>query len=162
MTAVTLIATVPGDYAALRDARKWRGYGLPEGGVESDATLTMLEGWSAGLQAGPGWGTWLAESQDQVVASLAIKASPVNGVAEIGYAVAPAWRGQGVGTAAVKALLAELAQRGVTLVRAEAADDNPASGRLLVKAGFRIDARRLDPEDGDVSIWMRSIERADR
>ena len=157
MTSVTLIATGPGDYTALRGAAVWRGQAVPEGGLEPLEVLAMLERWSADLQAVPGWGTWLAIAEGEVVASVAIKAAPVTGAVDIGYAVAPARRGQGLATAAVVALLAELAGHGVARVRAETAAGNPASGRVLEKAGFDRVGQGYDPEDGPLIRWHRTI-----
>ena len=65
-----LIASGPADYVALRGATHWRGYALPPGGLEPDAVLVMLQGWSARLVAAQGWGSWLAVRGGEVVASL--------------------------------------------------------------------------------------------
>ena len=58
-TDLTLIATRPGDYQALGGAN-WRGYHLPEGGLEPPEVLEMLAGWTARLHAVQGWGSWVA------------------------------------------------------------------------------------------------------
>ncbi len=56
---------------------------------------------------------------------------------EIGYAVVPSRRREGIATAACR-LLVDLAFRsGATEVTAEAAGDNPASRTVLRRAGFR-------------------------
>ena len=148
-----LIATLPEDYRALRDADTWRGHAVPPGGLEPPEVLDMLVGWSARLQAAQGWGTWVAVWQGEVVASLAVKDPVREGAVEIGYGVAPARRGQGVATAAVRALMPVLGGHGVRLVRAETARDNPASGRVMQKAGFVRVGDRVDPEDGLLDLW---------
>ena len=132
-----LLATLPEDYRHLQPGALWRGFTVPEGGLEPPETLEMLVGWSARLQAAQGWGTWLGVAGGEVVASLAVKEPLAEGVVEIGYGVAPARRGQGVATAAVKALLPVLAGHGVQVVRAETAQGNPASGRVMRKANIR-------------------------
>jgi RimJ/RimL family protein N-acetyltransferase len=148
-----LIATLPADYRDLRGADQWRGYAVPPGGLEPPEVLDMLVGWSARLQAAQGWGTWVAVRQGEVVASLAVKDPVAGGAVEIGYGVAPARRGLGVATAAVRALLPVLAGHGVRLVRAETAQGNPASGRVMQKVGFVRVGDRLDPEDGMLDLW---------
>ena len=56
-------------------------------------------------------------------------------VVEIGYAIVPAWQGQGVATRACALLLEQAWRNGADLVQAEAA--NPASRAVLLKCGFR-------------------------
>ena len=152
-----LIATLPADYEAMQGAAEWRGYHIPQGGLEPFETLEMLVGWAGRLQAAQGWGSWVAVQDGEVVASLAIKDPARAGVVYIGYAVAPAWRGRGVATRAVGLLLPILAGHGITLVQAETALSNPASGRVMQKAGFARTGERLDPEDGPLEQWQRGI-----
>ena len=154
-----LIATGAADYAALKTG-SWRGFAVPRGGLEPGEVLDMLQGWSARVNAAQGWGTWLAVDQGQVVASLAVKDPVANGMVEIGYAVAPVWRGQGVATRAVTALLGELAAQGVWRVQAETAVGNPASGRVLDRCGFRRVGCRVDAEDGTLILWACDLPSA--
>jgi RimJ/RimL family protein N-acetyltransferase len=56
---------------------------------------------------------------------------------ELGYWVARAWWGRGIATEAVHAILEVARMRGWNRVSAEHFLDNPASGRVLHKAGFR-------------------------
>lgn len=152
-----LLAAGPQDYAEIGRAGIWRGFVIPEGGLEPPETLQMLEGWSARLIAAQGWGTWLGVTGEEVVASLAVKETLADGAVEIGYGVAPARRGMGLGTAAVCALLPLLAARGASLVRAETSVLNPASGRVLDKAGFARCGTRVDAEDGALVLWQRPL-----
>lgn len=153
---LTLIATRPEDYQAL-GGTDWRSYHLPEGGLEPPEVLEMLAGWTARLHAAQGWGSWVAAAAGEVVASLAVKAPMQDGCVEIGYGVAPMRRGRGLATAAVLALLPLLAARGVKLVTAETALDNPASGRVLTRAGFVQTGQRIDLDDGAVIQWQRHL-----
>jgi len=76
-----------------------------------------------------------------------------DGAVEIGYAVAPAWEGRGVATAAVRALLREAwAVPEVRRVRAHTMPGPNGSVRVLQKAGFHRDGENLD---GDVGVVWR-------
>lgn len=80
------------------------------------------------------------------------------GVVEVGYAIAPAFRGQGLATEAV----AQLVQRAFADVLVRSVDahtlghDNPST-RVLQKAGFRKVAEIEDPDAGP--IWQWRLER---
>lgn len=83
------------------------------------------------------------------------KGSPSpDGVVEIGYAIAPAFRGQGLATDAV----AQMVQRAFADVAVRAVDahtlghDNPST-RVLQKTGFRKVAEIADPDDGPIWHW---------
>jgi RimJ/RimL family protein N-acetyltransferase len=61
------------------------------------------------------------------------------GCVEIGYALAPPARGQGIGTAAVAALVGRLATvPGVCRLTAATGAENTASRRLLERQGFHL------------------------
>jgi RimJ/RimL family protein N-acetyltransferase len=88
------------------------------------------------------------------------KGSPSpDGVVEIGYAIAPAFRGRGLATDAV----ALMVQRAFADVAVHAVDahtlghDNPST-RVLQKTGFRKIAEIDDPDDGP--IWQWRLERS--
>lgn len=71
---------------------------------------------------------------------------PDEGLAEveIGYQVAPGWRGRGVATRACALLLEHAWRHGAELVRAEVEPDNvdgPASRAVLLANGFRPEGR---------------------
>jgi RimJ/RimL family protein N-acetyltransferase len=85
------------------------------------------------------------------------KGSPSpDGVVEIGYAIAPAFRGQGLATDAV----AQMVQRAFADVAVRAVDahtlghDNPSTG-VLQKNGFRKIAEIEDRDDGPIWQWRR-------
>ncbi|MFJ3900188.1 GNAT family N-acetyltransferase [Streptomyces sp. NPDC090025] len=73
----------------------------------------------------------------QVVGSIGLKWPPKEGVLELGYGIAPGHRGRGYATEAARAV-AEfgLTAPGVHTVSAEVHPSNPASARVLEKAGF--------------------------
>ena len=92
-----------------------------------------------------------------VVASIAVKRPVTDGKVEIGYGVAPDLRGRGYATRAVLAVLTDLHHRGVKLVTAESAVANPASARVLAKAGFILTGKRPDPVDGVLNLWEYAL-----
>ncbi|WP_328999209.1 GNAT family N-acetyltransferase [Kribbella sp. NBC_00709] len=61
-----------------------------------------------------------------------------NGSAELGYRMAQKWAGQGLASAAVRAIIGVAAtEYGLTALWAGASDRNPASQAVLTRAGFR-------------------------
>ncbi|MEU7531371.1 GNAT family N-acetyltransferase [Saccharothrix sp. NPDC042600] len=74
-----------------------------------------------------------------VVGSIGLFRPPVDGRLEIGYGVVPSRRGLGYATEATRALAAHaLSAPDVTVVHAGVEPANPASVRVLVKAGFTL------------------------
>ncbi|MFI5803452.1 GNAT family N-acetyltransferase [Streptomyces sp. NPDC051561] len=73
----------------------------------------------------------------QVVGAIGLFWPPAEGVVEFGYGLAPSHWGQGYATEAAHAVVAHaLAAPGVHTVCAKAALENPASIRVLEKAGL--------------------------
>ncbi|TKK80570.1 GNAT family N-acetyltransferase [Kribbella jiaozuonensis] len=61
-----------------------------------------------------------------------------NGSAELGYRIAEKWAGQGLATAAVRAIIGLAAtEYALTTLRAGASDRNPASQAVLTRTGFQ-------------------------
>lgn len=71
-----------------------------------------------------------------VVGGVGFKGRPDGGRVEVGYGLAPSARGHGYAAEALRALLTVAAEHGVETVVADTADDNVASQRTLVRAGF--------------------------
>jgi RimJ/RimL family protein N-acetyltransferase len=80
---------------------------------------------------------------------------PGDGFVEIGYSVAPAHRGRGHATDAVRLWLDHAARAGVSLVRAHTLPVESASTTVLEKLGFQRVARLDDEEAGAVWRWER-------
>jgi RimJ/RimL family protein N-acetyltransferase len=78
---------------------------------------------------------------------------PQDGEVEIGYQVAPAHRGRGVATAAVRTWVERAHAAGVHRVVARTDPAAVASARVLERAGFARDPGRDDP--GGASRWWR-------
>ena len=83
-----------------------------------------------------------------VLARIGCHEGPRDGVVEIGYAVAPAHRRQGLATAMVREFLDWLALHGVATVRASVSPGNTASRALLDRFGFVQVGSHIDEEDG--------------
>lgn len=81
-----------------------------------------------------------------------------DGSIEIGYGINPAYHGHGYATEMVHAMVSwALGQPAVSRVTAETREDNQASIRVLEKVGFRRIGARLEPEDGPLIIWERTV-----
>ena len=91
-------------------------------------------------------GGWFVVHDGLVVGDCGTK--PGAAETEIGYGLAPAYRGRGIGTAAVRLLLAELPPGPVV---AEVHPSNSPSRRLLERLGFTVD--RVEPG----AVWYRLV-----
>ncbi|MEP7206614.1 MAG: GNAT family N-acetyltransferase [Casimicrobiaceae bacterium] len=115
------------------------------------------------LRAGkpPLWHSpWLcvADSPERAVGTAGFKGPPTSGRVELGYGIAASCRRQGFATAAVRCLV-ELVrrERAVTEVLAETAFANPASRRVVEKAGFALVGQRETVQDGWVDQWCLAV-----
>jgi RimJ/RimL family protein N-acetyltransferase len=87
------------------------------------------------------------------------KGPPRDGVVELGYAVAPAWEGRGLASAAVREMLREAwASSEVTAVIAHTLPERNGSVRVLEKTGFERDGEAADDDVG--TVWRFRRERA--
>lgn len=104
------------------------------------------------IEAAPdqlGWFAWYAVTRGAaptLVAGGGFKGPPTDGVAEIGYSVLPQFQRNGYATELVESLVRwAFAQPGVTTVVGETEGPNPASERVLAKAGFVRAGTPTDP-----------------
>jgi ribosomal-protein-alanine N-acetyltransferase len=107
------------------------------------------------------WGTrlFLLAAPPTLVGWGGFKGPPRGGVVELGYAIAPAWRERGLGTAALRAMLADaFAADEVSAVIAHTLAQPGPSVRVLEKAGFARDGDVLDEEDR--ALWRHRLTRA--
>ncbi len=81
------------------------------------------------------------------------KGEPIEGVAELGYAVAPARRGRGIATAAVCQLLARGRAAGVRTAVAHTLAEESPSASVLVRCGFTNVGEAVDGDEGVVWRW---------
>ncbi|MBN8602297.1 MAG: GNAT family N-acetyltransferase [Planctomycetes bacterium] len=92
------------------------------------------------------------------VGSCAFKSPPENGVVEIAYGIDDEHQRQGYATEAAIALAQFALQTdGVKTVCAHTKEDNFASIRVLEKAGFQGKGTVIDPEDGEVLRFEKSL-----
>jgi RimJ/RimL family protein N-acetyltransferase len=90
----------------------------------------------------------------RLVGSGGFATPPADRVLEIGYEVAPEFRGQGFGTAAARALVERAVDSGeVDRVVAHTLPGPNASTGVLVSLGFEHVADQEDPEVGTVWEW---------
>jgi RimJ/RimL family protein N-acetyltransferase len=158
------LTLIPCELAHLDAARR----GIPELGRLLDVAVAdgcpvfpeSLQYWRDLLAADPsvsGWCNWLfVHRRDRTLAGDGgFKGPPASdGSVEIGYALAPGYRGRGLATEAARALTAwALGHPEVTAVRAETLVDGYASMRVLAKVGMTRIGTRDDPEDGTLIQW---------
>lgn len=107
-----------------------------------------------------GWWTYLfiVKSTSNLIGLGGFKGPPANeGMVEIGYALAPAYRGKGLATEASKGLIDyAFAEPRVVEVRAHTLPERNASTRVLERVGMRFDGVQNDPTDGEVWRWTLS------
>lgn len=100
------------------------------------------------------WGPQLIFDDDgALVGTAGWKGKPVDGVVELGYAVAPTRRNRGIATAALTELLRRAHAARVRLVVAHTRAEESASTAVLRHCGFTNTAELTDPEDGPVWRW---------
>ena len=111
--------------------------------------------------APPEWGPHLVFDEDgTLVGNAGWKGEPVDGVAELGYSVAPARQGRGIATAAVFELLARARAAGLAEAIAHTLPERSPSTSVLARCGFTKTDEVVDPDDGPVWRWrIRLVER---
>jgi RimJ/RimL family protein N-acetyltransferase len=156
---VRLIQVTDGDFAWLAgEGAGRRGLRLPPGGVDTEESLEVIRDIHAALVWAGARGTWMMVAGGEVVGLCGYRGPPADGEVEIGYGVAPERRCLGHATAAVAAMLALAAQDpALAVMRAVTAVDNAPSRRVLERNGFSRVGEDLDPHDGPVVRWRRSL-----
>lgn len=103
------------------------------------------------------WGTFFFVLDDPrtLVGLGGYKGAPSNeGAVEIGYAIAPAFRGRGLATAAVQHMVARgFRESQVTFIDAHTLAQPNASTRVLEKSGFVVLDTLEDPDEGPIWHW---------
>jgi [ribosomal protein S5]-alanine N-acetyltransferase len=92
-----------------------------------------------------------------LVGSGGYKGPPKDGTAEIGYEIAPGFRGQGYATAAVRQLVDRAFNTvEVAAVEARTLPRTNASGAVLTKAGFTCQGTVPDDQTGQAWLWRKT------
>jgi [ribosomal protein S5]-alanine N-acetyltransferase len=149
-------ATIP-LLRALKDDRRLFGSPLPDGWPEFpesvDFTLAHL---ATASEADRFWSMrfFLDRDTGRLVGSGGFAAPPVERAVEIGYEIAPEFRGRGFGVAAARALVDQAVGTGdVDQVLAYTLPGPSPSTGVLVSLGFDHVADRPDDEVGTVWEW---------
>jgi RimJ/RimL family protein N-acetyltransferase len=128
----------------------------------ADDYLAFPEALPATLQAlrsgmPPAWFSYLIvdAAENLVVGMGGFTGPPSDGAVEVGYSVAPAHRGRGHATEAVRLWLDLAARNGVSLVRAHTLAEESASTAVLTKLGFERVAQIDGGEEGPLWRWER-------
>jgi [ribosomal protein S5]-alanine N-acetyltransferase len=131
------------------------GLRLAPGWAVPDALEPTVEALEGGVD--PAWLLHLIVEGRTVVGMGGFTGPPCDGEVEIGYQVAPAHRGRGVATAAVRVWVARARAAGLRRVVARTGVGADASVAVLRRAGFtRDDARAADGDpDEAASQWWR-------
>lgn len=100
------------------------------------------------------WGLHLIFDDDGVlVGNAGWKGAPTAGIAELGYAVAPARQGRGIATAVVRELVARGRAAGLRKVIAHTLAASSPSTSVLLRCGFVKVEEFVDSDDGPVWRW---------
>lgn len=137
-------------------SRALGGCAVADGWEAFPSALPAARGALAADPEGARWGTrlFILDEPRTLVGWGGFKGPPVDGVVELGYAVAPDFRSRGIASDAVLEMLREaFAHTGVVAVIAHTlAEPNPST-RVLEKTGFLFDGELTDEEDGRLWRW---------
>ena len=104
------------------------------------------------------WTYWFVHAADARLIGLGgFKGAPAEGVVEIGYALAPAYRAQGLASEAAEGMIAFARAHAVERILAHTLPEANRSTAVLERLGFACEGAVVDPEDG--VIWRWSLAR---
>lgn len=135
------------------------GYRVAEGWLDFPEALPSTRDAVAADPESTRWGTrfFLLEEPPTLIGWGGFKGPPADGVVELGYSVAPAYRGRGAATAAVLAMLSEAFSVGeVSAVIAHTLAEPGPSIRVLEKTGFLYHEELGDDEAGTAWRFRRA------
>jgi ribosomal-protein-alanine N-acetyltransferase len=130
---------------------------VADGWVGFPESLPVLRDSCASNPGGHAWGPFFFVLEDPrtLVGLGGYKGGPSNdGVVEIGYAIATAFRGRGLATAAVQQMVTRgFGDPQVRFIDAHTLAQVSASTRVLEKSGFEMVGVLEDPDDGPIWHW---------
>jgi RimJ/RimL family protein N-acetyltransferase len=134
-------------------------------GLDASVKKELSESWLRRVAEATRADPWLhgfsivQRATGTTIGSVSFKAPPdADGSVEIAYAVDPDHQRHGYATEAADALTTYAFATGrVRIVRAHTLPEPNASTRVLTKCGFRFVGDVVDPEDGLVWRWEKSI-----
>jgi RimJ/RimL family protein N-acetyltransferase len=105
------------------------------------------------------WGSHLFfDDDDALVGFGGWKGRPVDGVAELGYAVSPSRQGRGIATAVVRELVDRARTAGLRVVCAHTLAEPNASTKVLERCEFAFAGEITDPDEGPVWRWELALD----
>jgi RimJ/RimL family protein N-acetyltransferase len=130
---------------------------VPEWAQFPEIIPYSLEAQRSGVPAE--WGTHLFfdETDGALVGNGGWKGPPVDGEAELGYAVAPDRQGRGIATSVVRELVGRAGAAGVRTVLAHTLPEPSASTTVLERCGFTRTGSTTEPGVGTVWRWELSL-----
>jgi RimJ/RimL family protein N-acetyltransferase len=112
-------------------------------------TATAADPWRHGYAV-------MLVAENTIIGACGYKGPPAHKTVEIGYGIAPGYRGKGYATEAAMALVDRAFETGLAnTVRAHTLPERNASARILEKCGFKLLGEVNDPEDGRVWRWEK-------
>lgn len=104
------------------------------------------------------WTYWFVHSADTALIGLGgFKGAPADRAVEIGYALAPGYRGRGLATEAALAMVDfAFADARVDRVFAHTLPEHNDSTAVLERLGFAQLGMVVDPDDGEIWRWVLS------
>lgn len=104
------------------------------------------------------WGSHLFFDDDGALVGFGgWKGQPSDGVAELGYAVAPERQGRGIASAVVRQLVGRARTAGLRMVCAHTLPEPSASTTVLERCGFTFVGAVTDPDDETVWRWELAL-----
>jgi ribosomal-protein-alanine N-acetyltransferase len=129
------------------------GWSSFDGVLEVSLRSITTGGWE------PEWATHFIydEADGALIGIGGFKGPPDEGAVEIGYEIAPAFRGQGRACAAARQLVDRARAAGCALVTAHTLAERNPSTSVLAKLGFVRTQEIDDPDDGPIWRWELPI-----
>jgi RimJ/RimL family protein N-acetyltransferase len=150
-----LIEASDAAFSSLLSGQSPAGYPIANGGIETSEVMQMLQSLAHSVRQDFSPAAWLIVDEERVVGLCSLLSAPdADGTVAIGYGIASACRGKGIGKRAIAALVEWARNNGqVMAIIAETAIDNGPSQGILSQNDFRKTGERYDIEDGMLFCW---------